>query len=201
MIDVPAPEDLPHRPGEITGLLRAVEGGDREAVDRLFTLLYGSLRGLARGRLRRAPSGQTLGTTALVHETYLKLSEGTSWSARDRQHFFALAGRAMRMILIDHARSRSRLRRGGGARPIDLDGVEVPVEQRADDLLELDEALDRLGAVDGELARLVELRYFAGLSLERIAEMTGQSVRTLNRSWQAARVFLYKELAASRPGA
>jgi RNA polymerase sigma factor (TIGR02999 family) len=201
MTELRAPEDPLLRPGEITGLLRAVEKGDRESVDRLFTLLYGNLRGVAHGQLRRVPSGQTLDTTALVHETYLKLSEGASWSARDRQHFFALAGRAMRMILIDRARSRSRLRRGAGARPINLDVLEVPVEERASELLDLDEALVRLGAVDQELARLVELRYFAGLSLEKIAKMTGQSVRTLNRSWQSARTFLYKELAASRPGA
>ncbi len=191
---------LPH-PGEITGLLRAAEGGERQAVDRLFTLLYGNLRGLAHLQLRRVPSGQTLDTTALVHETYLKLSEGSAWSARDREHFFSLAARAMRMILIDRARARSRLRRGGGARPINLDAVQVSIEERAGELLDLDEALDRLGAVDSELARLVELRYFAGLSLEKISEMTGRSVRTLNRSWQSARTFLYKELAASRPGA
>ncbi len=201
MTELPASEDSPLRPGEITALLRAVEKGDRESIDRLFTLLYANLRGMAHGQLRRVPAGQTLDTTALVHETYLRLSEGASWSARDRQHFFALAGRAMRMILIDRARSRSRLRRGGGARPINLDAVEISVEERAAELLDLDEALDRLAAVDGELGKLVELRYFAGLSLEKIAEMTGQSVRTLNRSWQAARTFLYKELATSRPGA
>src|SRR6185369_14909879 len=112
-----------------------------------------------------------LDTTALVHETYLKLSEGAAWSARDRGHFFALAARAMRMILIDGARSRARLRRGAGARPLNLDDVQVPVEERAAELLDLDQALDRLGAVDTELARLVELRYFAGLSLEKIADI------------------------------
>ncbi len=201
MTELPAPEDSPIRVGEITALLRAVEKGDRESVDRLFTLLYGNLRGMAHGQRRRVPAGQTLDTTALVHETYLKLSEGASWSARDRQHFFALAGRAMRMILIDRARSRSRLRRGGGRGRSTSMPWRSPIEERAAELLDLDEALDRLAAVDGELGKLVELRYFAGLSLEKIAEMTGQSVRTLNRSWQAARTFLYKELATSRPGA
>lgn len=184
------------RPEDVTGLLRAAEAGDRQAVDRLFSILYGELRSIAHRQLRQAPAEQTLSTTALVNEAYLKLSQGAGWSARDRSHFYALAARAMRMILIDRARSRTRGRRGGGMRPLDLDVVDIPVEERAAELVALDEALDRLGAVDEDLARLVEWRFFAGLSVEEIADLSGRSVRTLKRHWQTARAFLFQELTA-----
>jgi len=162
-------------PEEVTGLLRAAEAGDRTALDRVFSILYEDLRAIARRQLRGAPAEQTLSTTALVHETYLKLSKGAGWTAKDRSHFFSLAGRAMRMILVDQARSRTRQRRGSGRRPLDLENVEIPIEERAAEIVALDEALTRLGEVDGELAQLVEWRFFAGLSLEEIAEMSGLS--------------------------
>lgn len=183
-------------PEEVTALLRAAEAGDREAVDRLFSILYGQLRAIAHRQLRQAPAEQTLSTTALVNEAYLKLSQGAGWSARDRSHFYSLAARAMRLILIDRARSRMRGRRGGGLRPLDLDVVDIPIEERAAELVALDEALDRLGAVDEELAKLVEWRFFAGLSVEEIADISGRSVRTLKRHWQTARAFLFQELTA-----
>ena len=183
-------------PEEVTGLLRAAEAGDREAVDRVFSMLYDELRAIAHRQLRGAPAEQTLSTTALVHETYLKLSRGAGWTAKDRQHFFSIAARAMRLILVDAARGRTRHRRGSGRRPLDLENVEIPVEERAAEIVALDEALEKLGAADGELARLVEWRFFAGLSLEEIAEMSGKSERTLKRHWQAARAFLYDELSA-----
>lgn len=183
-------------PTEVTGLLRAAEAGDREAVDRVFSVLYDELRAIAHRQLRGAPSEQTLSTTALVHETYLKLSRGAGWTAKDRSHFFSIAARAMRMILVDQARGRTRQRRGSGRRPLDLEDVEVPVEERAAEIVALDEALGKLGETDGELAQLVEWRFFAGLSLEEIAEMSGRSERTLKRHWQAARAFLYEELSA-----
>ena len=192
-----APEPPP--PAEITAILRAAEAGDREAVDRLFSILYGELRQIAHRQLRQAPAERTLSTTALVHEAYLKLSRGASWSARDRSHFFSIAARAMRMILIDRARSRTRGRRGAGLRPLDLDAADIPVEERAAELVALDEALDRLGAVDEELARLVEWRFFAGLSVDEIAAISGRSVRTLKRHWQTARAFLFQELSTSGP--
>ena len=184
-------------PEEVTGLLRAAEAGDRTALDRVFSILYEDLRAIARRQLRGAPAEQTLSTTALVHETYLKLSKGAGWTAKDRSHFFSLAGRAMRMILVDQARSRTRQRRGSGRRPLDLENVEIPIEERAAEIVALDEALGRLGEVDGELAQLVEWRFFAGLSLEEIAEMSGRSERTLKRHWQAARAFLFEELSDS----
>jgi RNA polymerase sigma factor (TIGR02999 family) len=189
-----APEAPP--PAEITAILRAAEGGDREAVDRLFSILYGELRQIAHRQLRQAPAERTLSTTALVNEAYLKLSRGSSWSARDRSHFYSIAARAMRMILIDRARARTRGRRGAGVRPLDLDAADIPVEERAAELVALDEALDRLGAVDEDLARLVEWRFFAGLSVDEIAAMSGRSVRTLKRHWQTARAFLFQELSA-----
>ena len=184
-------------PEEVTGLLRAAEAGDRTALDRVFSILYEDLRAIASRQLRGAPAEQTLSTTALVHETYLKLSKGAGWTAKDRSHFFSLAGRAMRMILVDQARSRTRQRRGSGRRPLDLENVEIPIEERAAEIVALDEALSRLGEVDGELAQLVEWRFFAGLSLEEIAEMSGRSERTLKRHWQAARAFLFEELSDS----
>jgi RNA polymerase sigma factor (TIGR02999 family) len=181
----------------VTGLLRAAEAGDRAALDRVFSILYEDLRAIASRQLRGAPAEQTLSTTALVHETYLKLSRGAGWTAKDRSHFFSLAGRAMRMILVDQARSRTRQRRGAGRRPLDLENVEIPIEERAAEIVALDEALTRLGEIDGELAQLVEWRFFAGLSLEEIAEMSGRSERTLKRHWQAARAFLFEELSNS----
>ena len=193
----PAPPPEPGLPEDVTGLLRAAETGDREAVDRLFSVLYGQLRSIAHRQLRRSPAEQTLSTTALVNEAYLKLSRGAPWSARDRSHFYALSARAMRMILIDHARSRTRGRRGSGLRPLDLEAVDIPVEERAAELVALDQALDRLGAVDEELARLVEWRFFAGLSVEEIADLSGRSVRTLKRHWQTARAFLFAELTGA----
>ena len=185
------------RPEEVTALLRAAEAGDRTALDRVFAVLYGELRAIAHRQLRQAPSGETLSTTGLVHEAYLKLSRGAGWSAKDRSHFFALSARAMRMILIDQARARVSEKRGSGLRPLDLEDVQIPVEERAAELLALDEALDKLGGVDEELARLVEWRFFAGLSVEEIAEISGRSVRTVKRHWQTARAFLYQELTSA----
>lgn len=185
----------PFSNGEITQLLQAASGGETTSLNRLFTLLYRELRSIARRQLGRASSAETLSTTALVHETYLKLSRNAGWTSRDRGHFFALAARAMRQILIDHARARLRERRGGGAMPITLDDVDVEVASRPSSLIALDEALDRLEVVDEELARLVEQRFFAGLSLEEISGISGRSVRTLKRYWQTARAFLVQQMA------
>jgi RNA polymerase sigma factor (TIGR02999 family) len=181
-------------PGEVTLLLRAAEGGDRAAFDRLFSLIYGELRAIARRQLQAMRPHETINTTGLVHEAYLKLARNAAWTTRDRRHFYALVARAMRLILIDHARSRTRERRGGGVRPETFSELQIAVSERAAELVALDEALDRLGTVDEELMRLVEWRFFAGLSLEEIAEISGRSVRTLKRHWQLARAFLQREL-------
>jgi RNA polymerase sigma factor (TIGR02999 family) len=185
----------PATPGDITSLLEAIATGDREALDRLFALVYEELRRLARRRLRAGPPSPALQTTALVHETYLKLAGAEGWTAVDREHFFALAGRAMRQIVIDDARRRLSDRRGGGAEALSLDSAEITGRERSTDLIALDAALDRLHEVDLELAQLVESRFFAGRSLEEIAELTGVSTRTLKRRWRVARAFLYQELA------
>ena len=183
-------------PEQITELLRAAEGGDRGALDRLFGMVYSELRQLARRQLHVTPVHHTLSTTALVHEAYLKLSADARWSTRDRSHFFALAARAMRHILIDHARRRTRRKRGGSETPLSLDDAQIPVNDRGEELLALDEALERLAAVDPELARLVEWRFFAGLSVEEVAQILAVSDRTVKRQWRAARAFLYQELAS-----
>jgi RNA polymerase sigma factor (TIGR02999 family) len=180
--------------GEITCLLEAIATGDRDALDRLFALVYGELHGLARRQLRARRSASTLQTTSLVHETYLKLAGSGGFAAGDRAHFFALAGRAMRQIATDDARRRLRDRRGGGAQPLSIDAVEVTGQERAAELVALDAALDRLHEVDPELAQLVVWRFFAGRTLDEIAEFTGISTRTLKRRWRAARAFLYREL-------
>jgi RNA polymerase sigma factor (TIGR02999 family) len=185
----------------ITELLRAVEGGDKAARDRLFAVVYGELRGLARGQLRRIPARDTLSTTALVNETYLKLAGDRPWTARDRSHFFALAARAMRQILVDHARRRARQKRGGGVAPVSLDEALVPSPDRAEELLALDAALERLEAMDAELAQIVEWRFFAGLSVEEVAELLAISDRTVKRHWRAARAFLFQELQSQGFGA
>jgi RNA polymerase sigma factor (TIGR02999 family) len=183
-------------PSEVTRLLAAVGAGDRAAIDRLFEVVYAELRRIAQRQLRGAVREETLSTTALVHEAYLKLSRDAGWSVRDRGHFFALAARAMRHVLVDHARHRGRAKRGGGAVPLSLDDALVPAPERAEELLALDGALDRLESADPELARLVEWRFFAGLSVEEVAELLEVSDRTVKRRWRAARAFLYRDLAA-----
>ncbi len=181
---------------EITQLLRAIEGGDRAASDRLFERVYGELRKIARRQLRAVPQAETLSTTALVHEAYLKLSGSARWSTRDRFHFFALTAQAMRQVLIDHARKRTRQKRGGRAIALTLEEVELPVAERAAELVALDAALEKLAGTDPELARLVEWRFFGGLSVEEIAELLAVSDRTVKRHWRLARAFLFQELQA-----
>ena len=186
---------------EITALLRAVEEGDKVAIGTLFERVYGELRKIARRQLRAAPPLQTLHTTELVHEAYVRLSGAAQWSTRDRFHFFALTAQAMRRVLIDHARKRTRQKRGGRGIPLSLEEVDVPVAERADELIALDGALARLEETDAELARIVEWRFFAGMSTDEIAELHGVSDRTVKRRWRLARAFLLQELAAQGLGA
>ncbi len=187
-------------PEDITALLRAVEGGDRGAMDRLFTSVYGELRRIARRQLAAGPSHETLDTTALVHEAYLKLAQGASLSLRDRFHFFATTARAMRLVLIDHARSRLRAKRGGGAPVGALEEGDVAGAERPEQLVALDEALTRLEKAEPDLARIVEWRFFAGLSVEEIADTLGVSDRTVKRHWRTARALLFDDLSG-RPEA
>jgi RNA polymerase sigma factor (TIGR02999 family) len=180
--------------GEITDLLHAVERGDRSATDRLFEAVYEELRRIARRQLGAGGWAETLSTTALVHEAYLKLSLSARWTAENRRHFFALAARAMRHLVVDHARRRGRQKRGGGQALLDVDEHQPASPQRPEELVALDEALARLERAEPELAQLVEWRFFAGLSIEEIAELAGVSDRTIKRRWRLARALLYRDL-------
>jgi RNA polymerase sigma factor (TIGR02999 family) len=181
-------------PLDITRLLASLETGDRESMDRLFSLVYDELHRIARLQRRKGGSPETLNTTAIVHEAYLKLFRSERVAVKDRTHFFAVAARAMRQILVDHARARLARKRGGGEQPVALDEAEIPVDARAAEILELDRALDRLAGVDERLGRVVELRYFAGLSVEESAEVLAVHARTVKKDWRKARAFLHREL-------
>ena len=186
-------------PGEVTRLLAQASRGDRDAVDRLVPILYDELRRIAHRRMRRERVGHTLGTTALVHEAYLELAGLDRMEWRDRAHFLAVAARAMRRVLIDYAVQRRAQKRDGGRRAVPLDEVEDILTlsgQRADELLALDEALRRLDAVSERQCRVVECRFFAGMSVEETAEALGTSPATVKRDWTVARAWLHRELGA-----
>lgn len=184
----------------VTELLAASRGGDRGAFERVFAAVYAELRALARRQRARSRPGATLSTTVLVHEAFLKLSQGCSVPVVDREHFFALAARAMRQILVDAARSRAAEKRGGGAIAVELAEGDAAVAAIADDVVALDRALERLAAVDPHLAGLVEARFFAGLTDAELASALGRNERTIRRDWQRARAFLLRELAGNRSG-
>jgi RNA polymerase sigma factor (TIGR02999 family) len=184
---------------EITEALVALRHRAPGAMDRLLPLVYDDLRRVAHRQLRAEPTGHTLSATALVHEAYLRLVDQSRTEWQDRAQFFAVASRVMRRILIDYARRHRALRRGGeagGGRParISLDEAEIPVAARADALIALDEALERLAVVDDRLARVVECRFFAGLTEVETAEALGVSRRTVAREWAIAKGWLYQEL-------
>lgn len=177
---------------DITALLVRTRGSGEEAFDALFPLVYDELRTIARQRLRRHRPGETLNTTALVHEAYLKLVDQSAVEWSDRAHFFALASRAMRFIIIDYARARTAEKRGGGNEVLSLNDVDVASEERAVDLLRLHRALDQLTEIDERLGHIVEYRFFGGMTYEEIAEVTQLSVPTLKRDWRRARTWLYR---------
>ena len=188
---------------EVTRILAALERGDPLAAGQLLPLVYGELRKLAAQHLAREKPGQTLQPTALVHEAYLRLvGKGDAPHWQGRGHFFAAAAEAMRRILVEQARRKRSLKRAGERRRLDLN-VEEPAEvERGEPLLALDEALDRLEARDPDKARLVKLRYFAGLTIEQAAETLAISVTTANRWWTYARAWLHEEIrrGEGRPG-
>lgn len=186
---------------ELTRLLRAADAGSKEALDRLFGLLYDKLRGMSHRLLGAHVRHETLSTTALVHEVYLKLSRDDEWTARDRAHFLSIAARAMRQIVVDVARERGAVKRGGGEAPLRLSGFEPSPAASAEDVLALDRAIGALAEVDPELERIVELRYFGGLSLEEIRTVTGTPERTLKRRLRVARAVLVDQLGLAPPGA
>ena len=183
-------------PGEsdITGLLAALRNGDRSAMDRLFPLVYREFHGRAHQQLAHRRPGETLSTTALVHETYLKLAGSSRQSYEDRLHFFAVASRAMRQIVVDYARRNAAEKRGSG-RAIRLEPDAIGNPDRSDELLALDEALEQLQELDPRLVQTVELRFFGGLSVEETADTLGVSPRTVKRDWQRARAFLFRSVS------
>ena len=190
--------ETPPPAGEVTRLLRAWRHGDRSALESLIPLVYADLHRMAERRLRGERPGHTLQPTAIVHEAYLRLvgGEGEDW--QNRAHFFAAAARSMRRILVDHARAREAKKRGGGGNRYLLD-TTVLVEPRAVDLIAVDDALEKLAALDAEQGRVVELRFFAGLTEGETADALGISPATVHRKWLSAKAYLHRELAGHGP--
>jgi RNA polymerase sigma factor (TIGR02999 family) len=179
----------------ITHLLLAWGDGDQTALEELMPLVYEELRRVAARHMRRQGPGHTLQTTALVNEAYVRLIDSSQVRWQNRAHFFAVSAQMMRRILIDFARSRRYLKRGGGAQQVSLDETLAVAPERGSDLLELDEALTRLAALNQRQAQIVELRYFGGLSEEEAAEALKISLRTVQRDWNLARLWLHRELS------
>ncbi len=179
---------------EITMLLSALKRGDDGAASKLIPAVYAELRRLAGAYMRRERVDHTLQATALVHEAYLKLVEQRSVDWQSRAHFFGVAAQLMRRILIDHARGHLRQKRGGERRKVSLDEVFLFAEKQADELLAVDDSLNQLEKIDPRQARVVELRFFGGLSVEEAAEVLGVSPKTIKRDWSVAKAWLYADL-------
>ncbi len=184
---------------DVTGLLKAANDGDEGALERLVPMVYDELKWLAHRHLRKESSPRTLSTTALVHEAYVKLVSGPRLPDGSRHHFYGAASRAMRQVLVDEARRRAAAKRGGGAQRAELNAEDLPAIELNDDLVRLDDALERLAEADSRLARIVECRFFGGLTVDETAGVVQASSRTVKRDWRTARAWLYREL--SRGGA
>ena len=179
---------------QVTSLLVAWGAGDQSALDRLVPMVHAELRRLARRQMRGERRGHTLQTTALVNEAYLRLVDLTRVRWQDRAHFFAMSATLMRRILVEHARSRQSAKRGGGAQTVSLEEAADVSLERAVDLVALDDALQALAAVDSRKSRVIELRFFGGLSVKETAEALNVSVETVARDWRLAKVWLLREL-------
>ena len=184
---IPAPE--------ITDLLKAWAGGDRDALNRLMPVVYGELRRAAQAYMRRERTNHTLQASALVNEVYLRLLDVTNVRWQDRAHFLAIAASMMRRILLDAARTRAAAKRGGGALRITLQEDVLAASNQAAELIAIDDALEALQKVDPRKAQVVELRFFAGLSVEETAEVLGISAQSIKRDWKLARAWLHQEIA------
>jgi RNA polymerase sigma factor (TIGR02999 family) len=188
---------------DITGLLKAWRHGDRTAFDQLMPLVYAQLRGQARRHMRKERSGLTLQSTAVVHEVYLRLTRAQEVDCHDRAHFFALAAQVMRRVLVDAARARTALKRGGAVLPtehstaVDLDSIAADDSNAASSVCALHEALETLTQIDPRRAKVVELRFFGGLSVDETAEVLHVSPQTVMRDWRLARAWLARELRGS----
>jgi len=181
----------------VTRLLLELSGGNRAVVDELTPMVYQELKRIAGAQLRNERPGHTLQATALVHEAYIKLIDQRDVSWQNRAHFFGIAAQMMRRILLDYAKSKLRAKRGGGAPKTSLDEALVVAEDRASDLVRIDEALTRLEALDARQAKVVELRFFGGLTVEEAAEALGISAPTVKREWAMAKAWLHRELSAA----
>lgn len=190
----------PAHMSDLTQILEAVQRGDRQAAAEVLPAVYGELRKLAAYKMARERPGHTLQPTALVHEAYLRLvGPGDSPQWAGRTHFFAAAAEAMRRILVESARRKSRLKHGGHLERVELDEVDLPLPMPDDQLLALNDAIDRLAAVDTRAAEMVKLCFFVGLTQEQAARELGVSVATAERIWSFARTWLFRELQAQRP--
>ena len=185
---------------EVTRLLRDWSGGDAGAAERLMPLVYEELRRLARSYLRRERSDHTLQPTALVNEAYLKLVDQSRVSWQDRHHFFGIAAQMMRRVLIDHARAHAAEKRGGPQGKVSLEEANVPTGERAMELVELDDALQRLAEVFPRKGKVVELRFFGGFSVEETADILGVSDKTVMREWESAKLWLYRQMDGGGAG-
>ncbi len=179
----------------VTRFLRESPPGDRQALDRIFPIVYDELRRLAHAQLAGQPSGRTMSTTVLIHEAYLRLVDQTQARFEDRVHFYAYAARVMRTILVDYARSRGAQKRGGGLQFVEFDARDLPIESQADLVVAVDEALTRLADADQRLAQVVECRFFGGMTEAETAGLLGVTERTIRRDWIKARTWLHAELS------
>lgn len=181
---------MPDDPANVTQLLRAVASGDRREMDALMSAIYTDLRRLAMSHMQGERRSHTLQPTALVHEAYLRLINQRSTQWQDRVHFFAVASRVIRRILVDHARERNAQKRGGGAQRVELERAELADSVEGIDLLALDDALAALAEIDARQAQIVELRFFGGLTVDEVAEIMGIAPRSVDRDWRCARAWL-----------
>jgi RNA polymerase sigma-70 factor (ECF subfamily) len=184
--------------GDVTALLSAWRGGDQDALQRLIPIVYDDLRRVAGRCMRAEKSGHTLQTTALVHEAYVRLTREQDRTWENRAHFFGVAAQIMRNLLVDHARAAARVKRGGGSAHVVLDETPELTTISPEDLLAVDDALRRLAEMDPRASRIVELRFFVGLTNEEVAEVIGASKETVKRDWSAAKTFLRTELRSGR---
>ena len=191
----------PHIPlqQEVTQLLGDWRGGNEQALEKLIPLVQPELRRLAHHYMSQERAGHTLQTTALLDEAYLLLADPTKPSWENRTHFFAAAAQLMRRIMVDHARERRAIKRGGDALKVTLSEAALVTKTRSEELLALDEALERLGAQDPRKGQIVELRYFGGLKVEEVAEFLKLSQRTVEREWNMAKAWLYRALSGQEP--
>jgi len=181
--------------GNITELLVGYGRGDKEALDKLMPLVYDELRRQAARYLRREQAGHTLQTTALIHEAYVRLVDQRNVQWQNRAHFFGIAAQMMRRILVDHARTKKRVKRGGSDVRVSIADANVAVKGQDLDVVALDEALDRLARIDEQQSRVVELRFFSGLTVEETGEVMGISPATVKRDWSMAKAWLHRELS------